>query len=168
MNNAAILVTGHSSGRYPIGTDYLKSLHRSGEGASGIPTVFREGQVQDYGLEIRHRDGHITPVLYNASVYRDNDGEIVGVFAAARDITSASNMKNKFSSSMRNWKSELPTAPPNSQPQTKSWSRSPMRSLMTCARPCGTFKGFPAFCLPRLALNSTKPPTGIWSVFKTL
>ena len=28
--------------------------------------VFREGLVRDYALEIRHRDGHVTPVLYNA------------------------------------------------------------------------------------------------------
>jgi PAS domain-containing protein len=43
--------------------------------------------VQDYELQIRHRDGHITPVLYNASVYRHEGGAIAGVFAAARDIT---------------------------------------------------------------------------------
>jgi len=49
--------------------------------------VFREGLVQDYELEIRHRDGHVTPVLYNASVYRDEAGDVIGVFAAARDIT---------------------------------------------------------------------------------
>ena len=29
----------------------------------------------------------ITPVLYNASIYRDEKGEVTGVFAAARDIT---------------------------------------------------------------------------------
>jgi PAS domain S-box-containing protein len=49
--------------------------------------VFREGFVSDYALEIQHKDGHITPVLYNASVYRDENGEAIGVFAAARDIT---------------------------------------------------------------------------------
>jgi len=27
------------------------------------------------------------PVLYNASVYRDESGKVIGVFAAARDIT---------------------------------------------------------------------------------
>jgi hypothetical protein len=43
--------------------------------------------VQDYALEIRSRDGDITPVLYNASVYRDEGGDVIGVFAAARDIT---------------------------------------------------------------------------------
>ena len=37
--------------------------------------------------ELRHRDGHVTSVLYNASVYRDEAGQVVGIFAAARDIT---------------------------------------------------------------------------------
>ncbi|MGE5172582.1 MAG: sensor histidine kinase, partial [Betaproteobacteria bacterium] len=46
-----------------------------------------EGFVMDYALEIRRRDGHVTPVLYNAAVYRDDTGKVVGVFAAARDIT---------------------------------------------------------------------------------
>jgi len=43
--------------------------------------------VRDYPLEIRRQDGKGVPVLYNASVYRDEQGEVIGVFAAARDIT---------------------------------------------------------------------------------
>jgi light-regulated signal transduction histidine kinase (bacteriophytochrome) len=50
--------------------------------------MFREGTVFDYALDLRHRDGHITSVLYNASVYRDEAGQVTGVFAAARDITA--------------------------------------------------------------------------------
>ena len=49
--------------------------------------VFTDGTVRDYPLGIRHRDGHITPVLYNAALYRDESGTVKGVFAAARDIT---------------------------------------------------------------------------------
>jgi hypothetical protein len=43
----------------------------------------------DYPLTLRHRDGHetLTEVLYNASVYRDTAGKVLGVFAAARDVT---------------------------------------------------------------------------------
>ena len=43
----------------------------------------------DYPLTLRHRDGHKTrtEVLYNASVYRDGRGKVLGVFAAARDVT---------------------------------------------------------------------------------
>ena len=38
-------------------------------------------------MELRHRDGHITSVLYNAAVYRDPSGQVLGVMAAARDVT---------------------------------------------------------------------------------
>ena len=41
----------------------------------------------DYELAIQNKNGHITPVLYNASVYKDESGEVIGIFAAARDIT---------------------------------------------------------------------------------
>ncbi|MHB8781707.1 MAG: sensor histidine kinase, partial [Candidatus Geothermincolia bacterium] len=37
---------------------------------------------------IKHRDGRETDVLYNATVYRDDRGEVLGVFAAARDVTA--------------------------------------------------------------------------------
>jgi signal transduction histidine kinase len=49
--------------------------------------VFTDGFVRDYPLAIRHRSGTITDVLYNATVYRNEAGEVQGVFAAARDIT---------------------------------------------------------------------------------
>jgi PAS domain-containing protein len=34
-----------------------------------------------------HRGGHVTPLLYTASVYRDSVGAIMGVSESARDIT---------------------------------------------------------------------------------
>ena len=49
--------------------------------------VFAEGMARDYPLTMRHRDGSLTDVLYNASVYRDSGGNVLGVFAAARDVT---------------------------------------------------------------------------------
>jgi hypothetical protein len=39
-------------------------------------------------LTIRHRNGRLTDVLYNASVYKDASGGVLGVFAAARDVTA--------------------------------------------------------------------------------
>jgi len=42
----------------------------------------------NYPLTMRHRDGTLTRVLYNASVYRDTGGNILGLFAAARDMTT--------------------------------------------------------------------------------
>jgi len=50
--------------------------------------VFAQGAVTDYPLTLRHLDGTLTDVLYNASVYRDVAGKVLGVFAAARDVTA--------------------------------------------------------------------------------
>ena len=85
-NNTTEKVTGRSRQQL-IGTDFSDYFTDSGKARAGYEQVFREGLVQDYELEIRHRDGHVTPVLYNASVYRDEAGDVIGVFAAARDIT---------------------------------------------------------------------------------
>lgn len=54
---------------------------------AGYLQVFAEGSVLDYPLAIRHRDGSVRQVLYNASLYYDDSGEVAGVFAAARDVT---------------------------------------------------------------------------------
>ena len=49
--------------------------------------MFAKGFVTDYPLTIRRRDGKLTGVLYNASVYKNEAGKAQGVFAAARDVT---------------------------------------------------------------------------------
>ena len=86
VNEATASVTGFSRGEL-IGTDFSNYFTEPEKAKAGYETVFREGSVTDYALEIRHRNGKITPVLYNASVFRDGTGNIAGVFAAARDIT---------------------------------------------------------------------------------
>ncbi len=70
-----------------IGTDFSQYFTEPEKAKAGYETVFRDGSVTDYELKLRHRDGRITPVLYNATVFRDESGTIAGVFAAARDIT---------------------------------------------------------------------------------
>ena len=86
VNEATVKVTGQVRDEL-IGTDFSQYFTEPEKAKAGYEMVFREGSVTDYGLEIRHRNGKITPVLYNASVYRDEAGNITGVFAAARDVT---------------------------------------------------------------------------------
>ncbi|MDY9927177.1 PAS domain S-box protein [Methanosarcina sp.] len=86
VNNATERVTGYSRNEL-IETDFSDYFTEPEKARKGYQQVFVLGEVRDYPLEIRHRDGHITPILYNASVFRDENGEIIGVFAAARDIT---------------------------------------------------------------------------------
>jgi len=86
VNRATEMVTGYPRDNL-IGKDFFDYVTEPDRARLGYEQVFREGSVKDYALEIRHRNGTVTPVLYNASVIRDDSGEVLGVFAAARDIT---------------------------------------------------------------------------------
>ncbi|MBS1213575.1 MAG: sensory transduction histidine kinase [Proteobacteria bacterium] len=70
-----------------VGTDFSDYFTDPEKAREGYRRAFREGLVRDYPLEIRHHDGRVTPVLYNATVYREQEGQATGVFAAARDMT---------------------------------------------------------------------------------
>jgi len=86
VNSATAAVTGRTRNEL-IGTEFSDYFSDPERARAGYQQVFREGSVRDYELELRHRDGRLTPVRYNASIYRDDAGEILGVFAAARDIS---------------------------------------------------------------------------------
>jgi len=49
--------------------------------------TFETGEVRNYELVMKAKDGTETMVAYNASVYSDQTGGVIGAFAAARDIT---------------------------------------------------------------------------------
>ncbi|TAL35733.1 MAG: PAS domain S-box protein [Spirochaetes bacterium] len=87
VNEATISVTGISRDRL-IGTDFSNYFTEPDKAREGYKQVFAKGAVTDYPLTIRHKDGRLTDVLYNASVYRDIEGKVLGVFAAARDVTA--------------------------------------------------------------------------------
>ncbi len=86
VNEATINVTGAARDQL-IGTDFSDYFVEPDKAREGYQQVFAQGFVTNYPLTIRHRDGRLTDVLYNASVYRDSRGQVQGVFAAARDVT---------------------------------------------------------------------------------
>jgi len=85
-NRATELVTGITR-QLLIGTDFSDYFTEPEQARTGYQQVFSEGFVRDYPLAIRHVSGRVTDVLYNASLYRDEQGTVLGVFAAARDVT---------------------------------------------------------------------------------
>jgi PAS domain S-box-containing protein len=95
VNSATEQMTGHLRHEL-IGTDFSDYFTEPEKAREGYRFVFKTGQVRDYPLEIRHRAGHITSVLYNATVYHDHSGNILGVFASAHDITGRKELESRL------------------------------------------------------------------------
>ncbi len=87
VNEGTVKVTGVFREKL-IGTDFSNYFTEPEKAREGYQQVFAKGMVTDYPLTIRHVGGRLTDVLYNASVYRDARGNVLGVFAAARDVTA--------------------------------------------------------------------------------
>ena len=87
VNEATVKVTGAPREKL-IGADFANYFTEPEKAREGYQRVFSEGFVTDYPLTIRHAEGRQSDVLYNASVYKDARGNVLGVFAAARDITA--------------------------------------------------------------------------------
>jgi len=95
VNEGSIKVTGVRREQL-IGTDFSNYFTEPEKAREGYQQVFAKGFVTDYPLTIRHKDGRLTDVLYNASVYKDIAGKVLGVFAAARDVTESKRVMGEF------------------------------------------------------------------------
>jgi PAS domain S-box-containing protein len=87
-NQATVKLTGVPREQL-IGTSFSDYFTDPAKAEAIYQLVFTQGMAVDYPLTLLHHNGHETrtEVLYNASVYRDAAGEVLGVFAAARDVT---------------------------------------------------------------------------------
>ena len=95
VNRATEDVTGYSREQL-IGSDFSDYFTEPEKARSGYKQVFTEGYVRDYPLAIRHKSGKIVYVLYDATLYKNESGEIQGVFAAARDVTERMQTQEKL------------------------------------------------------------------------
>jgi PAS domain S-box-containing protein len=86
VNKATEEATGIARERL-IGTDFSTYFTDPAEASRSYRKVLAQGKVRDYPLTIRHASGRTMDVLYNATVYHDEAGQLLGVFAAARDVT---------------------------------------------------------------------------------
>lgn len=86
VNEALVIVTGISRIKL-IDTDFSNYFTEPEKAQEGYRQAFEKGYVSDYALTIKNKNGKLTDVLYNASVYKNDNGNVLGVFAAARDVT---------------------------------------------------------------------------------
>jgi len=93
VNEAMVKVTGVNRERLK-GTDF-KGYFTDPEMASRIyKEVFSQGFVADYPLTII--DGKLTDVLFNGSVYKDEDGNVLGAVIVARDMTEQKRIEKEL------------------------------------------------------------------------
>ncbi|MEA1999325.1 MAG: PAS domain-containing protein [Euryarchaeota archaeon] len=90
VNGAMIQATGRTR-KELIGTAFADYFTDPEMAYKGAMLTFEIGEVRDYELVMKAGDGTETVVSYNASVYKDHEGNVVGAFAAARDITERKN-----------------------------------------------------------------------------
>src|ERR1035437_6251800 len=86
VNDAMIKITGIPRENL-LGTDFSNYFTKPAKAHEGYQQVIKNGFVVDYPLTIKHKAGKLTDVLYNASIYKDDKGNILGIFAATRDVT---------------------------------------------------------------------------------
>jgi phosphoserine phosphatase RsbU/P len=87
VNAAAEGLTGCSRADL-IGTGFAEYFSDPERARTVYEEVFSGGNVRGYAMEARHRDGHHTSVLCDASLHSDAVGNVIGAVVATRPIST--------------------------------------------------------------------------------
>ena len=98
MNEALVNITGVSR-KELTGSDFFDYFTEPQKAREVYQEVFAKGSVADSPLTLRHKRGKLTDVLFNGSVYKDDQNNVLGVVIVARDVT-AQNLLSKYSLSL--------------------------------------------------------------------
>src|SRR6187401_280417 len=98
MNEALVNITGLLREKL-IGSDFFDYFTEPQKAREVYQEVFAKGSVADSPLTLRHKNGKLTDVLFNGSVYKDDKGNVLGVVIVARDVT-AQKLLSKYSLSL--------------------------------------------------------------------
>lgn len=110
VNSASEFITGLSRFEL-IGSDFSSFFTHPEKARRGYQIAFENLKIRDFPLEIRHKNGKSTPILFNASVYRNEMGDIIGVLAVTRDISDKKRMQETLRESESRFMSVFDNAP---------------------------------------------------------
>ena len=86
VNDRMCQMTGYARGEL-VGTPFADYFTEPGRASAGVRETFDKGVVTEYALTLISRTRRLLQVSFNASVFKDETGEVRGIFASARDIT---------------------------------------------------------------------------------
>ncbi len=98
MNEALANITGRSREKLR-GTDFFDYFTEPQKAREVYQEVFAKGSVADFPLTVRHLNNKLTDVLFNGSVYKDDQENVQGVVIVARDVT-AQKLASKYARSL--------------------------------------------------------------------
>ena len=98
VNNASVKVTGVSREKL-IGTDFTDYFTDPEKAFEGYQQVFEKGSVSDFPLTIK--DGKLTDVLFNGSIYKNELDNLPGIVIVARDITEQKRVNKNLEKSLK-------------------------------------------------------------------
>lgn len=98
VNEAVELITGRSREEL-VGTHFGAYFASPDDASDGFEQVMRDGKVAGRQLDLVHSSGRVIPVMYSAAAFRGERGEVIGVFAVARDITDQQHAREELADS---------------------------------------------------------------------
>jgi PAS domain S-box-containing protein len=79
-----------------IGSRFDRYFTRPDEAAMGVRKTLKDGYVTNYELTRRTPSGRELLISFNASIFRDPEGDVRGVFAVARDVTEQRRLEQQL------------------------------------------------------------------------
>ncbi|MFZ4774326.1 MAG: PAS domain S-box protein [Terrimicrobiaceae bacterium] len=94
-NFAAEQVTGFPR-KDLLGRNFAQLFTEPEKAEAAFQEAFHRGAMRNAMLVLKHLSGIKMPVLCNAAAFRDKNGEMIGVFAVARDITEMKRVEQEI------------------------------------------------------------------------
>ncbi|MBI4563729.1 MAG: PAS domain S-box protein [Planctomycetes bacterium] len=95
VNQQTIRMTGYTREEL-IGSPFPDYFTDPSRATAGVKKTLTQGFVTNYVLVLRSKTGVETSVSFNASVFKDTEGNVRGIFAAARDITEQKRLEDEL------------------------------------------------------------------------
>ncbi|MBI2218759.1 MAG: PAS domain S-box protein [Candidatus Rokubacteria bacterium] len=95
VNEQMAKLTGYSREQL-IGSAFQDYFTEPDRAAAGVGKTLSEGFVTNYELTLRSRYRREILVSFNASVFKDTEGNVRGIFAVARDVTEQRRLEEQL------------------------------------------------------------------------